>query len=210
LLEKLVIGLAFVMLPLVAFMVAFRTELLGILFQRGAFDAAAVDTTAEALLYYTLGIIPFLMTPLLSGAFFALQDSATPLRIGMVCVVANVGLDALLMLALGHGGIALATSLVGAIRTFLLWVYLGRRVGALRTRFVLGSLLVSSATAALAFWGAQVLVTWSDPAWLVPLSRLVACGVIGGAGYLLLQALFNRPVVRMIPAVLGRLQAGRP
>jgi putative peptidoglycan lipid II flippase len=210
LLEKLVIGLAFVMLPLVAFMVAFRTELLGILFQRGAFDAAAVDTTAEALLYYTLGIIPFLMTPLLSGAFFALQDSATPLRIGMVCVVANVGLDAVLMLGLGHGGIALATSLVAALRAFLLWVYLKRRVGALRTRFVLGSLLVSSGTAALAFWGAQVLVTWSDPAWLVPLSRLFACGVIGGAGYLLLQALFNRPVVQLIPALLGRLQVGRP
>jgi hypothetical protein len=127
LLEKLVIGLAFLMVPLVAFMVAFRTELLGILFQRGAFDGAAVDATAEALAFYALGIIPFLMTPLLSGAFFALQDSATPLRIGAVCVVANAGLDALLMLGLGHGGIALATSLVAAIRFFL--IYLRRRVG---------------------------------------------------------------------------------
>lgn len=208
-LEKLVIGLAFLMVPLVAFMIAFRTELLGILFQRGAFDGTAVDTTAEALLFYTLGIIPFLMTSLLAGAFFALRDSATPLRIGIVCVVANAGLDALLMLWLGHGGIALATSLVSAIRAGLLWIYLRRRVGSLRSRFVLGSLLVSSSAAALAFWGARVLVSSTDPAWLEPLSRLAACAVIGGVGYLLLQALFNRPIVRLIPAVLGRLHGGR-
>jgi putative peptidoglycan lipid II flippase len=209
LVEKMVIAVAFLLVPLVAFIVALRTELLGVLFGRGAFDAAAVDATAVALLYYALGIIPFLVTPLLSAVFFSLQDSATPLKIGMVCVAANAGLDAILMLGLGHGGIALATSLVAAVRAFLLWVYLRPRLGELRSRSVLGSLLVSSGAAVVAFWGARLLVSPAGPRLSETLWRLAAYGVAAGAGYLLLQGVFNRPVVRLIPAVLDRLHARR-
>jgi putative peptidoglycan lipid II flippase len=209
LVEKLVIAAAFVLVPLVAFIVAFRGELLGMVFGRGAFDAAAVDATSVALLYYALGIIPFLVVPMLSAVFFALQDSTTPLRIGMVCVVANAALDAILMLGLGHGGIALATSLVAAVRAALLWFYLRRRIGALHSRSVLGSLLVSAATAMVAFWGARLLVSLAGPEWAEPVWRLVAYAVVGGVGYLVLQQLFNRPVARLIPDVLGRLAAER-
>jgi hypothetical protein len=38
---------------------------------------------------------------------------------------------------------------------------------------------------------------------------LAAYGLTGGAAYLLLQSLFNRPVVRLIPAILGRPHAER-
>lgn len=209
LIEKLVIAVAFLLVPLVAFIVGFRTELLGMVFGRGAFDAAAVDATSEALLFYALGIIPFLVAPMLSAVFFALQDSATPLRIGMICVLANAGLDAILILGLGHGGIALATSLVGAVRAFLLWIYLARRVGELQARSVSVSLLVSGAAAVVAFWGARLIVSLAGPGSSDPLWRLAAYALIGGTGYLLLQNLFNRPVVRLIPAVLGRLGAER-
>jgi putative peptidoglycan lipid II flippase len=209
LIEKLVIAVAFLLVPVVAFIVARRTELLGLVFGRGAFDRAAVEATAVALFFYALGIIPFLVTPLLSAVFFSLQDSATPLRIGMVCVVANAGLDAILILWLGHGGIALAASLVGATRAFLLWIYLRRRIGDLRSRSVLGSLLVSGGAAIVAFWSAGLLVSPTGPEWSPPLWWLAAYGLTGGAAYLLLQSLFNRPVVRLIPAILGRPHAER-
>jgi putative peptidoglycan lipid II flippase len=207
--EKLVIGAAFVLVPLVAFIVAFRTELLGLVFGRGAFDAAAIQATSVAVLFYALGIIPFLVVPMLSAVFFALQDTATPLRIGMVCVVANAVLDALLIVALGHGGIALATSLVAAVRAALLWVYLRRRIGALHSQSVLGSLLVSAATAMVAFWSARLVLSLAGPGWSGPVWRLAASALVGGAGYLVLQNLFNRPVARLLPAVLGRLAAAR-
>ena len=209
LIEKLMIATAFVLVPLVAFIVGFRMELLRIVFGRGAFDVAAAQATSVALLFYSLGIIPFLVAPLLSAGFFSLQDSATPLRVGMVCVVVNAILDAILVLGLGHGGIALATSLVAVVRSLLLWSYLRRRIGPLQSRSVLGSLFVSAATAGVAFWGARLLVSLAGPGWSDPLWRLAACGLIGGTGYLLLQNMFNRPVVRLIPAVLGRLGAER-
>jgi putative peptidoglycan lipid II flippase len=210
LLEKTVVGMAFLLVPMVAFVVAFRTELLGFVFGRGAFDAAAVEATSEALSFYALGIIPFLVAPMLSAAFFSMQDSNTPLRIGVVCVVANAGLDAILILGLGHGGIALASALVAGVRACLLWIYLGRRIGKLQSRSISGSLLVSAAAAVAAFWSARLAMSLAGPEWSEPLWRLAACAAMGGACYLLLQSLLNRPVARLIPVLLGRAAAGRP
>ena len=207
--EKLVIAVAFLLVPLVAFTVGFRTELLTLAFGRGAFNASSVDATAVALFYYSLGIIPFLVAPLLAGVFFSLQDSTTPLRIAVVSVVANAALDALLIVGLGHGGIALSTSLVGVVRACLLWIYLGRRIGHLQARPVLGSLLVSGAAAVAAFWSARLIVSLAGPGGSEPLWRLATCGLLGGASYLVLQQLFNRPAVRLIPAVLGRFGGAR-
>jgi len=209
LVEKLVIATAFVLVPLVAFIVAFRAEILAMVFGRGAFDQAAVNATSVALLYFSLGIIPFLVAPLLSAVFFSLKDSATPLRTGLICVVANAVLDAVLMVPMGHGGIALSTSLTGAVRAAMLWFYLRRRIGALQSRSVLGSLVVSGATAGVAFWGARLIVSPAGPGWAEPVWQLATYALVGGLGYLVLQQLFNRPVARLIPAVLGRLAAER-
>jgi len=210
LVEKMVIAAAFVLVPLVAFIVAFRTELLGMVFGRGAFDAAAIEATSVALLFFALGIVPFLIVPMVSAVFFALRDTATPMRVGMVCVLVNAAGDAaFIALGLGHGGIALATSLASAVRAALLWIYLRRRLGSLQSRSVLESVLVSAATAVVAFWGARLLVSIAGPEWAEPVWRLVAYAVVGGVGYLLLQHVFNRPVARLIPAVLGRLAAAR-
>ena len=204
LLERVVIGVGFLVVPVVGFIASFRVELLTMLFRHGAFDASSVDATAYALFFYSLGIVPFLLTPALNGTFFALGESATPLKIGLACVLANVMLDAALILVLGHGGIALASSIVGAIRASLLWLYLRRRIGAMRSAPVLGSLLVSFAAAALAFWAAHILIALGGPEWSQPHWRLASYAVVGGAGYLLLQGAFNRPVVALIPWLLGR------
>ena len=204
LLEKAMIVIGFLVVPVVAFIASFRVELLTVLFRRGAFDASSVDETAYALLFYSLGIVPFLLAPALNGTFFALGESALPLKIGMVCVLANVTLDATLILVLGHGGIALSSSIVGAIRAFLLWHYLRRRIGALRSRPVLGSLLVSGAAAILAFWVGHLLISLGGLEAAQPHWRLASYGVVGGAVYLLLQGVFNRPVIRLIPWFLGR------
>ena len=204
LLEKLVIAVAFVLVPIAAFMIGARTQLLGVVFHRGAFDQAAVDATAEALLFYALGIIPFLVTPLLTATFFALKDSATPLRIGAVCVIANAALDAILVSGLGHGGIALATSAVAAIRSILLWHYLRRRAGRLGSRVILRSLLVSVAAAGAAFWCARLLVSLPGAELSETLWFLAAYAAVGGGCYVFLQGLFNRPVTRMVPMLLRR------
>ena len=110
---------------------------------------------------------------------------------------------------LGHGGIALATSLVAAVRAALLWIYLRRRIGALQSRSVLEVVAGLGGRGDGRLLGARLLVSLAGPEWSEPVWRLVAYAVVGGVGYLVLQHLFNRPVARLIPAVLGRLAAAR-
>jgi hypothetical protein len=52
-------------------------------------------------------------------------------------------------------------------------------------------------------------VSLAGPAWSEPVWQLAAYALVGGAGYLVLQNLFNRPVAQLIPALLGRLAAER-
>lgn len=122
----------------------------------------------------------------------------------MVCVLANALLDAALIPGLGHGGIALSSSIVGAIRALLLWLYLRRRIGPIPARPVIGSLVASAATAALAFWAASLVIRLAGSESMALPWRLALHAVVGGAAYLLLQAAFNRPVVRLVPWILGR------
>ena len=53
--------------------------------------------------------------------FFARQDMKSPVEIGIVALVSNMILNALLILWLGHIGLALATSASAFINAFLLW-----------------------------------------------------------------------------------------
>jgi putative peptidoglycan lipid II flippase len=196
--SQLVRIVGFLVIPMVVFVSTDRFELLELMLKRGAFTDRSVDLTAYALLFYSLGIVPFLLTPLLNGAFFAMQNSRVPLKIGAVAVAANVVLDAILIHVLGHGGIALATSLVGLVRASLLWVFLRRRLGNLDTAGTLGSLLLSVLAACAAFWGARVIAEWL-PLTAIPstlIAGIVAHAAYGAALYGVFQALFNRGLVR--------------
>jgi putative peptidoglycan lipid II flippase len=101
--------------------------ILRILFQRGAFDATATAATASALAAYAVGLPAFVLVKVLAPAFFARQDTATPVRIAAAAMVANAALTVALMVPLAHVGNALATSVAGWINAAGLLVMLHRR-----------------------------------------------------------------------------------
>jgi putative peptidoglycan lipid II flippase len=101
--------------------------ILRILFQRGAFDAAATAATASALAAYAVGLPAFVLAKVLAPAFFARHDTATPVRIAAMAMLANAALTVALMLPLAHVGNALATSSAGWINAIGLLVMLHLR-----------------------------------------------------------------------------------
>jgi len=95
--------------PVAIGVLVLREPLVRVVYERGAFDAAATSETAWALLFFSLGIALFTMRDLVSRAFFTMQDTKTPLVVGVVTVVINVALNLLLVGPLEQGGLALAT-----------------------------------------------------------------------------------------------------
>ena len=121
----------FIMIPATVGLIILREPIVALLFQRGEFDAQATRLTAQALLYYSMGLWAFSAVRIVAVTFFALQDTRTPVRMAGISILANIALGVVLMKPLAHGGLALATSLASMLNLVLL-------IGALRTR--LGSL----------------------------------------------------------------------
>jgi putative peptidoglycan lipid II flippase len=101
--------------------------IVAVLFERGAFGPAETAATAAALAAYAVGIPAFVIVKALSAAFFARQDTATPVRAAIIVTVANTALGIALLPWLGHVGVALATGLTGWLNMALLGAALHRR-----------------------------------------------------------------------------------
>ncbi|NJD68515.1 MAG: murein biosynthesis integral membrane protein MurJ [candidate division NC10 bacterium] len=121
----------FVTLPSMVGLMVFRVQIIQILFERGAFDRTVTLATADVLLFYAFGLGAYVSNRILVPAFYSLQDTATPVKIGMAAVVANIVASLLLMRPLGLAGLALATTLSSFVNLGLLLVCLQRRLGRL-------------------------------------------------------------------------------
>jgi putative peptidoglycan lipid II flippase len=102
-------------------------EIVSVLFQRGKFDATAVDGTSLALAAFAFGLPAFVLNKVFSPGYFAREDTKTPMWFAAAGMVVNVALSLLLFPILKHVGIALATTIAGWVNTGLLAIVLWKR-----------------------------------------------------------------------------------
>ena len=117
----------FIALPATLALLILAEPILTTLFQYGAFGAADVEKAAYSLRAYTLGLAAFMLVKVLAPGFYARQNMKTPVRIGIIAMVANMVLNPLFIFPLmwwfdlGHVGLALATSLAAWLNAGLLY-----------------------------------------------------------------------------------------
>jgi putative peptidoglycan lipid II flippase len=97
------------------------------LYTRGAFTQGDAQATASALMQYGWGVPAFVLAQLFSRAFFARQDTRTPMRFAIVSVVVNIVLGITLFHFYGVAGIAAATATAWWVNVLLMGAALGRR-----------------------------------------------------------------------------------
>jgi putative peptidoglycan lipid II flippase len=114
-------------LPAAAALIVLAEPIIRVLFERGAFGPEATSATAAALMAFSVGLPAYVLIKVLVPAFFAREDTATPVKVAAVCLVANVGTIVLLIGPLAHVGIALATALANALNVTFLMLILRRR-----------------------------------------------------------------------------------
>jgi putative peptidoglycan lipid II flippase len=114
-------------LPAAAALIAVPFPIISILFQRGEFDIATAQATADALLAYAIGLPGYVLARSLTPSFHARQDTTTPVRLALVSIAVNLGGGGLLMQWLDHVGLALATAVAAIVNTLLLGIVLLRR-----------------------------------------------------------------------------------
>jgi len=193
-----------------------------VLFERGAFTPADTVATAYALAIFALGLPSFVMIKVFSPAYFAREDTATPMRYATISLTANtLGSVALFFLfrsmgLMPHLGIAVATTLGGWLNAGLLYRTLARRgefVADARLRRALPRIALASVVMSAALW--IVAVTLAP--WFAPPSstavRFGAMAVLVGAGlFVYAVAIFGLGVIdgRQLRGFLRRGSSAGP
>ncbi|MBA7653390.1 putative lipid II flippase MurJ [subsurface metagenome] len=131
----------FITIPAMIGLIVLRQPIIRLLFQRGAFDSDTTKMTAQALLYYSLGLWAFAALRVFVSAFYSLQDTKTPVKVAVVAMLANIVFSLILMGPLKHGGLALALSLASTLQLIMLIFLLRKRLGGIDGRVVMGSMV---------------------------------------------------------------------
>jgi len=144
--------LAFVMLPVGVLAAILRVETVALLF--GGFDPASIRLTADTFLAFLPGLPAHAFIAVLARAFYARQDTLTPVLAAIGAVILNTTLAIALVGRYGLPGIALAIAIAAWLEAATLIVLLRRREGPLGLATVasvaLRTLLAAAAAGAVA------------------------------------------------------------
>jgi putative peptidoglycan lipid II flippase len=148
--------LFFIAVPCMAGLIALREPIVNLLFQRGQFDYAATQGTADALLFYSLGIWSVVGVRVVTAAFYSMQDTKVPVKIAVVGMLTNIFCSFALMGPMKHSGLALAYAVASWVNFSLLFFFLRKKLGRVDARKILGSFsktVISSVAMGLIGWG---------------------------------------------------------
>ena len=111
-LHKSIKVLFLVLVPCQLFLAFYSIPLVQLFFQRGVFSSTATQPTANAMLWYSVGLFTWAVIEPIKRAYYARKDTWAPSIIGIASVILNLTLCLFLIhTSLKHSGIALATSI---------------------------------------------------------------------------------------------------
>ncbi len=110
------------------------TPIIQALFQHGAFDARDTQMTALALQCMSGGVLAFMLIKVFAPGFYAIQDTKTPVRVGLMAVAANailnvifIGIFKLIDWQAEHMALAIASSGSALVNAGMLYFYLHKK-----------------------------------------------------------------------------------
>ena len=110
------------------------TPIIQALFQHGAFDVRDTQMTALALQCMSAGVLAFMLIKVFAPGFYAIQDTKTPVRVGLMAVAANAILNVIFLgifKYIGweeqHMALAIASSGSALVNAGMLYFYLHKR-----------------------------------------------------------------------------------
>jgi putative peptidoglycan lipid II flippase len=174
----------FVSIAATALFVGLSEPLVVLLFQRGEFDAESAHQTARALVAQGAGIWLVASVRQLTSTYYALGDTRTPVIVAAIDLCVFIGLSLGLRGPLGHVGIGMAVTGASLVQAGLLWLWLGKKLPALRLREIGLSagktLLAAGAGVAVGRWVAAAVAAGASPS---ALGRALP-GTLGAGGFL--------------------------
>ncbi|MEO6224955.1 MAG: murein biosynthesis integral membrane protein MurJ [Sphingomicrobium sp.] len=172
-------------LPASLALAASALPLVSAIFEAGRFTARDAHFTALTLSIIALGLPAYVLVKVLTPGFYARRDTATPVKVAIGVLIANVILNFALIPAFGIAGLAAAIAISSWLNCTVLYVLLHRR-GHFRVEKWLASRIIRQLIAAAAMFAALIairtqLAGWFDGSFT---QRLAGVAAIVGGGML--------------------------
>lgn len=177
-LTKSIIYLAILLIPITIGMAIYGSDIVSLVYERGAFDAVAVGLTATALLGYTFGIFFTGVRDILNSTLFSMGKTKITAINGVIGVVINVVLSIIFSKMFGIIGIAIASSIAMMVTSIMLLISIARIEGQLSVKDLVSKLI--KILIATLLMGIVVLIIKTLVGGL-PIIIGLLLGVVGGA-----------------------------
>lgn len=172
-------------LPSTAALITIAHPLVATIFQHGEFTAHHTSMVYPALIAFTCSLPAFLLVKIFSSNFFAAQDTKTPVKIAVLCVLINFIFNLILREFYAHVGLAMATTISGWVNAAFLGTILYRR-GMFVPDMKLGSFISKTILACAVMSGTlrlthEMTLSWYDEGLhirILALSLLISAGAI--------------------------------
>jgi len=197
--------IALLMVPSTLGCMVYSSQVVQVVYERGAFTEDATRLTAAAFLCYALGMAFTATRSFLDKIFFSVHDTVTPVKCSIIAVCFNIVLNLILVKFLGHAGLALATSISQIISTFIEYFLFGRKfpqITLLKSKKKLLKIIlfsIFSVGLSYAFYYFVGGAIWMPRMVLLGLSIIVAVVV-----YLVLLIIFKFEELALFKDLIGR------
>jgi putative peptidoglycan lipid II flippase len=108
-------------LPSAAALAVLALPFIATLFHYGRFSAQDAWMTQQALVAYSVGLVGMILVKILAPGFYARQNIVTPVKIGVLTLVATQAMNLAFIGPLKHAGLALAIGLGACLNAGLLY-----------------------------------------------------------------------------------------
>ncbi len=112
-----------VTMPAAIALITIPNEIVALVFERGQFNAVDTQHVAAALAAFSFGLPAYVLAKVIQPAYFARENTKTPMKIAAVVVIVDIICLVLLFSKYQHVGVATATTIAGWVNVFLLWYF---------------------------------------------------------------------------------------
>ncbi len=193
-------------LPGAAGLLLLRSPLVALLFERGMFDAASTQRTADVLAYLLLGLPAHGALEVVARGAYALKDTKTPMLFAVIGMAVHAAASLLLVGPFEANGLAMAMSLSAWIEAIGLALVVTRRTPGFAWSTFTGPVIKTSmATLFMALvvwaWLAAAPATEGTGSWLV---RTLFGALVGGIAFGAAGVALGMPEMRDLLRVVRR------
>ena len=197
----------FILLPIMIVFLTQRTEIVRLVYERGAFGAEQTKLTSVALLWYSFGMLGYGMQEMLNKAFYAGQNGKTPMRVSIFGIAVNIAFSFLLVRGfhLGISGLPMAASIAANVIAVVLAVILNKKYKLFDRVFFLNffKLIMSGALMIVSLYAVKAFCSFGD----AMLGRFLAfClpACVGFFVYLVTAVLFKTSEIKQLKQLITK------